>query len=45
MTDGTANLKGRKFTELKISHFSHFFASLTPAIQPTLALTVGSQHI
>ena len=45
MTDGTANLKGRKFTELKISHFNHFCASLIPAIHPTLAPTVGSQQV
>lgn len=45
MTDGTANLKGRKFTELKTSHFNHFCAFLTPAIHLTLAPTVGSQQV
>lgn len=45
MTDGTANLKGRKFTELKIAHFNGFCASLTPAIYSTLTPTMGSQQV
>lgn len=45
MIDGTANLKGRKCTELKISHFNHFCASLSPAIHPILAPIVGSQRV
>ena len=45
MMDGSTNLKGRKFTELKISHFNHSCTSLTPAIHPTLAPMAGSQQV
>lgn len=43
--DRTANPKGRKRTELNISHFNHFCASLSLAIHPTLAPKAESQQV